>query len=242
MSLPGHQIPDNGALATTVRVESQPQVLVAGAQAATIAATLHADGIRTQVLAPGALPSSAGGYASHDAVVLSDVSASELGDVRAEALGEAVRAGTVGLLALGGPHSYSLGRYYESPLQRFLPVSSLVPGNVKGSIALELILDHSGSMQDLVGEYPKIEAAQIASVAAAKFLAEHEDELGLVAFNITPKTVVALQRVTKNTNLRHIEGLINGHCGPKAAPTYTKAWRRASASSSARACRTATSS
>jgi uncharacterized membrane protein len=209
VSIPGDQIRQNDALATTVRVERQPQVLVAGAEAGTIAAMLGGDGISTQVVAPQSLPSSAGGYTPHDALVLSDVSASELGEVRAEALDEAVRAGTVGLLALGGPNSYSLGRYYESPLQRVLPVSSLVPGNVKGSIALQLVLDHSGSMIDLVGEYPKLEAAQTASRAAAQFLAQHEDYLGVVAFNIKPTKVVPLGHVTKG-NLHHIEGLIDG--------------------------------
>ena len=185
-------------------------MIVAGAEAGTIAATLGSDGMKTQVVAPQALPSAADGYAPHDAVALSDVSAGELGDARAVALREAVRVGTVGLLALGGPHSYSLGRYYESPLQTLLPVSSLVPGNVKGSIALELVLDHSGSMVDLVGEYPKIEAAQAASVAAAKFLAQHEDDLGLVAFNVKPTRVVPLGRVTKGADLRRTEGLIDG--------------------------------
>ena len=71
-----------------------------------------------------------------------------------------------------------------------LPVASIVPGNVKGTIAVQLVLDHSGSMIDLVGEYPKIEMAQTASVAAARFLSAHEDYLGVVAFNIKPKTVV----------------------------------------------------
>ena len=62
---------------------------------------------------PGSLPSTAAGYAGVDAVVLEDVSAGELGDERAAALADAVRGEALGLLVLGGQHSFSLGRYYR---------------------------------------------------------------------------------------------------------------------------------
>src|SRR6202008_636093 len=103
-------------------------------------------------VAADALPSSAAGYKGYDAVVLEDVSSDELGKARAKAIDAAVRTQALGLLAFGGKRSFSLGKYYKSPLQDALPVKSLVPGKLqRKNVAVELILDRSGSMINEVG-------------------------------------------------------------------------------------------
>ncbi len=77
--------------------------------------------------------------------MLDDVPASTLSATQIAALNDAVRAEGLGLVALGGPHSFSLGGYARSPLQQVLPVSSLVPGNLqRRNLAISLVLDHSG--------------------------------------------------------------------------------------------------
>ena len=123
--------PQNDVLGTTVRVARPPHVLVAGADGSAAAELMQADGFDVTTTAPGALPSTAAGYEGVDAVILEDVSRAELGDVRAKAIEEAVRGQALGFLALGGDHSFSLGRYYRSPLQQVLPVRSLVPGKLQ---------------------------------------------------------------------------------------------------------------
>jgi Mg-chelatase subunit ChlD len=188
--------PQNDALGTTVRVEAPPHVLVAAADGTAAAEILKADGFDVTAVAPSALPSTAAGYKGVDAVVLEDVSAEELGKPRAEAIDAAVRTQALGLLAFGGNRSFSLGRYYKSPLQDALPVKSLVPGKLqRKNVAVELVLDRSGSMINEVGGVPKIAMAQAAARGALAFLLKHRDQIGIVEFEVKPKVLVPLTQV-----------------------------------------------
>ncbi|HTT94150.1 MAG TPA: VWA domain-containing protein [Solirubrobacterales bacterium] len=201
--------PRNDALGTTVRVERAPRVLVAGADGTAAAELMRADGFEVTEAAAGALPATAAGYRRFDAVVLEDVSGEELGKARAAAIEAAVRDQALGLLALGGDHSFSLGKYYKSPLQEVLPVKSLVPGKLqRKNVAIELILDRSGSMINEVGGVPKIAMAQAAARGALAFLLKHRDQVGIVGFEIKPKVLVPLTRV-EPSNVAKIERVIN---------------------------------
>lgn len=197
--------PQNDALGTTVRVAPAPKVLVVGADGSSAAELMKADGFKVTSLEPGRLPNSVAGYAGDDAVVLEDVPAEAIGKARAKALGEAVRTQALGLLALGGGHSFSLGKYYKSPLQEVLPVKSLAPGKLqRKNVAIELVLDRSGSMINEVGGVPKIAMAQAAALGALDFLLKHHDQIGIVDFEIKAKTLVPLTRV-EASNLAEIE-------------------------------------
>ncbi len=201
--------PQNDSLGATVRVERAPRIVVVGPEGSAVAQLLEADGITVRTLAPSALPTEASGYAGVDAVVLEDVSNEELGKPRAEAIGEAVRNRALGLFALGGQHSFSLGKYYKSPLQEVLPVKSLIPGKLqRKNVAVELILDRSGSMINEVGGVPKIAMAQAAARGALDFLLKHRDQIGIVAFEIKSKELVPLTQVTP-ANVAEIEHKIN---------------------------------
>lgn len=201
--------PQNDALGTTVRVSAAPRVLVAGADGTSAAELMRADGFKVTAVAPTALPTSAAGYKRYDAVVLEDVPGEELGKPRANAIEAAVREGALGFLALGGGHSFSLGKYYKSPLQEVLPVKSLVPGKLqRKNVAIQLVLDRSGSMINEVGGVPKIAMAQAAARGAAEFLVKHRDEIGIVDFEVKPRALIPLTRV-EPSNIAKIEHKIN---------------------------------
>ncbi len=195
--LHGDEVPQNDALSVAVHVGPPPRVAVVTAgRASAVAPILSARGARVQTLAPAALPATAAGYAALDALVLEDLPADELSPAQLAALDGAVRTGGLGVLALGGPSSYSLGGYARSPLQRILPVTSLVPGDLqRRNVALELVLDRSGSMADLSAGVPKIQMAQRAARQTLAFVAHHRDELGITDFDIAPHTLVPMQRV-----------------------------------------------
>jgi uncharacterized protein YegL len=212
VAMAGDSVAENNTLATTVRVGPEPTVLLAGT-GSNISSMLRADGMRVSAIEPDRLPSSPGGYAGVDAVVLDDVSAEQIGEARAGVLAAAVRSGSVGLLALGGKHSFSLGGYYRSRLQQALPVSSLEPGQLQQrQLGVELILDRSGSMVDEAGGVPKLEMAQLASQDAARYLAANGDQLGIVDFDAEPHTLVPVARLAPGKPLagidRRIEGLV----------------------------------
>jgi Ca-activated chloride channel family protein len=206
--------PQNDALTASVDVGAPPRVIVASAAAnPPIAAILAARGVRATVAPPASLPSVAAGYAAIDAVVLDNVPANLLGKSQVAALGTAVQDGGLGLLTLGGRHAYSLGGYAHSALDRVLPVASLSPGDLqRRHLAVELVLDRSGSMADTAGRegIPKITMAKSAARQTAEFVASHRDELGIVAFDIAPRKVLAMQRVTPGAGTRHVLSRIRG--------------------------------
>jgi uncharacterized membrane protein len=210
VALAGDELAANDALSTTVHVAGEPTVLLAGSGSA-IGSILSAGGIHVTTVAASTLPSTPAGYAPYDAVVLDDVSAAQIGAARARVLDEAVHAGSIGLLALGGPHSFSLGGYYESPLQQALPVSSLEPGNLQQRhLGVELVLDRSGSMIEEAGGVPKLEMAQLASQVATHYLAGQGDELGIVDFDIETHVLVPVTKVTPGRVAQEIERSIEG--------------------------------
>ena len=180
--------PQNDARTVSVEVGAPLRVLVASSSPEpAIAGILARRGSRVAVVDPAALPGSAAAYGSVDAVVLDDVAAKSVSRPQVAALSAAVRDGGAGLLVLGGRHAYSLGGYARSPLNALLPVASLLPGDLqRRNLAIELVMDRSGSMADLSGGIPKITMAKSAARQVAAFMAKHQDELGIVDFDIVP--------------------------------------------------------
>ena len=60
--------------------------------------------------------------AQYNSVVLVDVPARQLGNNQMETLQSYVRDLGGGLVAVGGPTSYGVGGYYDTPLEEALPV------------------------------------------------------------------------------------------------------------------------
>ncbi len=197
---PSDTDPRNNSLSAVTDVLAAPRVLEVTAPAAAtsqVPAILAKLGVRVRTVAADQLPTDPSAYSGEDAVLLDDVPATALSRSRAAALDDAVSAGGLGMLVLGGPHSFSLGRYATSPLQDVLPVRSLVPGNLqRRNVAIELVLDRSGSMVDKAGGVPKIAMARQAARQTAGFIATHDDQLGIIDFDIVPHTLVSLERLT----------------------------------------------
>jgi Ca-activated chloride channel homolog len=192
----GDELPANDALAATQRVGARPRALIVSAGASRLPALLRADGIAVTTTAPAGLPTDPAALGRFQVVALDDVAAPQLGTARARALASAVRAGRTGLFVAGGPHGFSLGGYYASPLQAALPVTSLKPGNLqRRNLGLEMVLDRSGSMAEAVAGVPKISMVRVAAKSATGFIAKHHDQFGAIAFDVAPHTVVPLTRL-----------------------------------------------
>jgi hypothetical protein len=201
------QRPENDLLWASVDVGPAPRVVVVSSAAPDppIARILADRGVRAVVETPSLLPTSTSGYVSADAVVLDDVPAASLSRSQIAALTRAVRDDGLGLLTLGGKHAYSLGGYARSPLDRLLPVASLVPGELqRRNLAIELVLDRSGSMSDTAGGVRKITMAQSAARQVAQFVTTHRDELGIVAFDIIPRQLLSMRRLAPGASGKHV--------------------------------------
>jgi Ca-activated chloride channel homolog len=186
----------NDALDATLRVVRRPRALVVAPGESSLPAILEGDGIAVTTVTPAQAPTTAAGFGPYASVALDDVAAPELGDARAAALAAAVRTGGTGLVVLGGPHSFSLGGYYSSPLQQALPVGSLKPGNLqRRNLGLEMVLDRSGSMSETINGVEKMALVRAATHSATAFVAKHHDQFGAIAFDVAPHTVVLLTRL-----------------------------------------------
>jgi Ca-activated chloride channel family protein len=199
-------VSQNNVLATTVQVTGRPRVmLVSGGNAGVVPGMLKQDGLAVIVVSPRALPSIAHRFTTVSAVVLDDVDARSLSPLQMQALSTAVREDGLGLIALGGPHSFSLGHYAGTVLDRLLPVSSLIPGNRKRSaVAIELVLDRSGSMVEPAGGVAKIDMVRAGGADLARFAAARHDSMGIVAFDSQAYVVSPMQSIADSTIEHHV--------------------------------------
>jgi hypothetical protein len=94
-----------------------------------------------------------------------------------------------GLVVIGGEQSYGVGRYNRTPLEEALPVKMDLRGRtLTASVALELVIDASGSMAGGPGS-SKMDLAKEAAIRATELLSE-QDQLGVISFDDTPRWVV----------------------------------------------------
>jgi Ca-activated chloride channel homolog len=209
IALRGDVDPADDAGSAVVHVGAPPRVLVVADHGSRAAALLARRQLQVTTVTPAKLPDHPAAYRHDDAVILDDVPATALRAAQVDALVDAVRVGGLGAVALGGPHSFSLGHYAKSALEQVLPVSSLVPGNLRRhNLAIELVLDHSGSMMDKAGGVPKIEMARSGARQTAAFIAKHRDELGIVDFDVAAHVLTPLRRLSPGASQKSVDAWI----------------------------------
>jgi len=198
---------NNSAYAFTV-VDNAGKVAVVAAdpsEAAPIIQALQKSQVQVTSIAPSAIPPSLSAMNQYDAMVLVDTPATAFSlDQMQTITGFAHDLGR-GLVVVGGPNSYGQGKYDGTPLAAALPVDSGVPGNVdNGNVALVLVIDKSGSMDEDMGGAKKMAAADKAAQLAAGLLAP-TDQIGVVAFDTDPTWVVPLEQVGNKSHLAQIQ-------------------------------------
>lgn len=177
--------PRNNEALATVQVGGQPRVLLlegykGGADA--LQAALERSGFTVQVGSTAQVPDTLEEMALWDAIVLSDILASDLTQLQMQSLASFVEDLGRGLVMLGGDRSFGPGGYYKTPLERVLPVKMTRQAQVQlPSQGMVLAIDRSGSMAGL-GATSKMELAKEASVAVVELLSSR-DELGVLGFD-----------------------------------------------------------
>lgn len=102
---------------------------------------LEQEGIAVTQVDLGSMPTSLAQLQTFDAVVLDNVSATDLSSEQLKSFEAMVRDFGVGLVMVGGPDSYGAGGYFDTPVERALPVSmDLTQRKVMPQGALVLIL------------------------------------------------------------------------------------------------------
>ena len=126
---------------------------------------------------------------AYESVVLANVPAADLSVPQMRAINSYVQNLGGGLVVVGGEQSFGVGRYARTPLEEALPVRMDLRGRtLTASVALELVIDASGSMAGGPGS-SKMDLAKEAAIRATELLSE-QDQLGVISFDDTPRWVV----------------------------------------------------
>jgi Mg-chelatase subunit ChlD len=194
VAMAGDTVPRNDALDAVTEVTAAPRLLYVGS-GGWFTALLRRLGFEVEVRPAAAVPATASAFTGFQGIILNDIPNGQLVPAQLTALSTAVRTEGAGLLVLGGTHSLTASWYAGTPLAAALPVAGTGSGP-QGSAALELVLDHSGSMIDLAGGVTKISMARAAALGAIAFARGRHDRLGIISFDIAPHVIVPMQVMT----------------------------------------------
>ncbi len=129
-----------------------------------------------------------------DLLVLDNVPAYQLSQVKMERIERFVRDLGGGLIVLGGARSYGAGGYYRTPLEQTLPVEMRPPVRMElPHVALLFVVDKSGSMGSGPFGTTKLDLAKAATMASAELL-NPGDEIGILAFDSNWEWVVPFRQ------------------------------------------------
>lgn len=145
----------------------------------------------------------------YDGIVLDNVAASTFTLDQLRALDTFVSTWGRGMVVVGGNTSYALGGYGGTLLEQALPVAADAPfQQERGTLALVLVVDRSGSMSLRSDNVTKMAIAREASVLATEAL-RPDDQLGVIAFDIRNEWVVPLNTMAANGGLGAVQQAIN---------------------------------
>jgi uncharacterized membrane protein len=189
----------NNELAAFTNVSGPPRILLVTSKPEEIAAllpALQADSIQVDVISPTDLPVGVAPLAAYKSVVLANVSAIDLNDPQMKAIQSYVRDLGGGLVCIGGPNSYGMGGYYQTPLEETLPVEMRIKDQKRvPRLLVVYVIDRSGSME-IVGPsgVTNLELAKEATRRSISFL-NPDDKIGVLSFDSNPQWLVPIQKV-----------------------------------------------
>ncbi len=154
---------------------------------------LDSIGISYQSTTPSTVPTNISGFSEYSAIVLVNVYADDLQDGFVDNIKTYVRDYGGGLIAIGGEDSFALGNYRDTDLEEVLPVYMDLKGeNEVPTMAMQMVIDRSGSMSDGNGIITNLDLAKEAAVSAIRSVRD-TDYVGVIAFDDSYQRVVELQ-------------------------------------------------
>ncbi|MBN1681912.1 MAG: VWA domain-containing protein [Anaerolineae bacterium] len=189
----------NNELSAFTEVTGPPRVLLVTTDEREIESlrdALEQTGLRVEVQGPHDLPLGLAPLSSYDSIVLANVPATELTPDRMAFLQAYVRDLGGGLVTIGGPNSYGVGGYFETPLEEALPVEMQLRDKERiPQLTMLFVVDRSGSMEIASPSgVSNLELAKEAIVRSFDLLTE-TDRTGVISFDINAYFVLDIQDV-----------------------------------------------
>ena len=202
----------NNQLAAFTEVTGSPRVLLVTSderEIESLRSVLEESGLQVDVQGPNDMPVGLAPLSSYDSIVLANVSATDLSTDRMRYLQAYVRDLGGGLVVVGGPNSYGVGGYYETPLEEMLPVDMRIRDQKRiPQLTMLFVIDRSGSMEiSSSGTVSNLELAKEA-VARSFDLLNDNDRTGVLSFDISAYYVIDIQTVGDAANRQRLRDLI----------------------------------
>ncbi len=203
VSTAGDPIPQNNEAEALIRVVGEPSVLyVAQEPAETVIDALEGQGIQIEVRTTNQLPDELGGLIPYEAVIFDNVPAYDMSVPRMEAVEQYVRDTGGGLLMIGGDSSFGAGGYYQTPIERTLPVDMDVTSTMRiPSLSMVFVIDKSGSMGAMEASgSSKLDLVKEAVISAVEIMNPFYT-VGLIAFDADWEWAVPITRAGERADI-----------------------------------------
>lgn len=189
-------IAENNEASAFTLVHGPPRVLLVEGKTGegkSLRAALDSLELQSESISPGEIPCSLAELQRYAVIILCNVPAEEIKNEAMEAIHSSVRDLGKGLIMLGGEQSFGPGGYFNTPVEKALPVHMDLRGKAEiPSLGLVMVIDKSGSMSGGAGGYCKIDLAKEAAIQATSILGPM-DKIGVIAFDEASQWVVKLQ-------------------------------------------------
>jgi len=213
---------DNNVASGIVFVSGEPRVLLLEGEereARHLARALEAENIRVDVREGKGMPGTLEELAAFDAVILSDVPATDVTVQQMNLLRSYIEDLGGGFIMIGGEDSFGLGGYYRTVIEDALPVRMRSEKKKDTpSLAMMLVIDKSGSMD---GE--KIQLAKEAAIASVELLGP-KDYIGVIAFDGDAYWAVDLQSAASGMGIIQTIEMIEAGGGTNMYPGLAEAY------------------
>ena len=207
------QFADNNSAPLALIVRDAPKVMLvalSGSDPSRLIDALRNRGADVTNVTPEQVPVQMSALGAYDAYVLDNVPASALQVEQIAGLQEATRTLGKGMIVIGGTSSYGPGQYANTRLEDMLPVTvKVTDGRERQTVALLLIVDHSGSMAyDPLQETSKIDMAKEAMRLAGDAMADG-DTIGILSFSDSQTWVFPLTQIAGDATRQEMNAAIS---------------------------------
>lgn len=185
----GDTCEENNTFRACAVVNSLPKVLVVSGlkeDSKNFSKLLDAAGVNSSVVSAVNAPDTLEKMLSYKSIVLENVHKNDLPEGFLDNIDTYVKDYGCGLICCGGEESYALGGYRDTELEKVLPVEMELRGaNELPTLAMVMVIDHSGSMSSDAGDGSGATSLDLAITAANAAVDELRDRdyVGVVTFD-----------------------------------------------------------